>query len=98
MKVPSLVISVLFVVAIAVVNAVLGYFNVGGPGADYAYSAIIVAVVSAIGRYIQEQQVEQPKVVTSTVKTASGDVETRSRAVVSPTTETKSPTRQALFG
>lgn len=93
MKLPSLVVSVLIVVAIAAVNAAISYFNIGGPGASYIYSGIIVAVGSAVLRYIQEQQatIELPPVTT-----ADGTV-TRSRALAKPEV-VKNPVNEALLG
>jgi membrane protein implicated in regulation of membrane protease activity len=93
MKIPSLLMSVLFVVALAAVNAAISYFTPGGPGAEYLYSAIIVAVLAAVGRYLQEKQKESE---TTTVTTADGTV-MRSRAVAAPV-EVKSPVNEALMG
>src|SRR5688572_14327406 len=100
MKIPSLVVGLLYTLAFAVIQAGTDYF-VTGDGASYALAAVIVAVLAAFGRWLQEQQtatITETTSVPTTVTTADGrSTVVRSRAAA-VTVEPKNATRAALIG
>lgn len=92
MQLPSLVVGLLYAVAFAAIEAATSYF-VTGEGASYIFAAVVVAVLGAVGRWLQEQQ----KINSTPQVTTSDGTVMRSKVNTQPV-EVKNPLNEAIYG